>query len=132
MYPLLTLLLAGEDDIPETPSSSEDNGGFDGGGVMGVASSHKQTGREPLPAGNGEEKPCKAFWIMGRKWTNQAEGGSKMLDSFLELKLENERLRQELKELQSRPYHARARDGGGAWMGSSRLFNRVADLLLHP
>jgi hypothetical protein len=44
-----------------------------------------------------DERPCKAFWVMGRKWTNQGEGGTKMLDSFMELKLENERLRQELR-----------------------------------
>lgn len=116
----------GEDDIPETPSSSEDNGGFDGGGVMGVTASHKQKRRETLPpdivggggggGGGEEEKPCKAFWIMGRKWTNQGEGGSKMLDSFLELKLENERLRQELRDLQSKPYDARARDGGQSYL----------------
>ncbi len=91
---------------------------------MGVTASHKQKRRETLPpdivggggggGGGEEEKPCKAFWIMGRKWTNQGEGGSKMLDSFLELKLENERLRQELRDLQSKPYDARARDGG-AW-----------------
>ena len=44
-----------------------------------------------------DERSCKAFWVMGRKWQGQGDGGAKMLDSFLELKMENERLRQELR-----------------------------------
>lgn len=98
MFAMSPMLPPGEEDTPETPESSEDNGGFDGGGVMGVS----RHGKERVPAAAAmasreEDRPCKAFWVMGRKWTGQGEGGGKMLDSFLELKLENERLRQELR-----------------------------------
>jgi hypothetical protein len=101
----------GDDDIPDTPMSPEGNGGFDGGGVMGVGPSSSRSlsfsKRRASQLNLDGDKPCKAFWVMGRKWTGGGDGGAKMLDSFLELKMENERLRQELRELRERPRDAR-------------------------
>lgn len=89
------------DEGPEISPSPETNGGFDGGGVMGVNPSviEGRNRRRSHP----DERTCKAFWVMGRKWTGQGDGGGKMLDTFLELKMENERLKQELRELYARP-----------------------------
>ncbi|KAJ9098872.1 hypothetical protein QFC19_006210 [Naganishia cerealis] len=95
----------GDEHDQETSSSPEGNGGFDGGGIMGVgfanggfgsgssnrAMSHRRSADDP------PEKSVKAFWIMGRKWCSRNDAGGRMLEHFLELKLENERLKQELK-----------------------------------
>jgi hypothetical protein len=96
-----------EDEDPGTPDSSGSNGGFDGGGVMGTTRAQRRTFQAGISGGMGgidddDERTCKAFWIMGRKWQGQGDGGAKMLDSFLELKMENERLRQELRVSRSR------------------------------
>ncbi|KAL7424878.1 white collar 2 type of transcription factor [Cryptotrichosporon argae] len=42
----------------------------------------------------------RAVWVMGRNVDGVVEGDAMSLEAFLELKLENERLREELKELQ--------------------------------
>jgi len=90
-----------EYDEPGTPDSSGSNGGFDGGGVMGTTRAQRRTFQAGINGEMGmdddDERSCKAFWVMGRKWQGQGDGGAKMLDSFLELKMENERLRQELR-----------------------------------
>jgi hypothetical protein len=90
-----------EYDEPGTPDSSGSNGGFDGGGVMGTTRAQRRSFQAGIGGGMGmdddDERSCKAFWVMGRKWQGQGDGGAKMLDSFLELKMENERLRQELR-----------------------------------
>ena len=95
-YLMLTIAVsAGDEQGPEASSSPEENGGFDGGGVMGVSSmGQKASGRKRGP---DEEAKVKAFWIMGRKWCPRNDGGGRMLEHFLELNLENERLKQELK-----------------------------------
>lgn len=67
--------------------------GFANGGY-GSASGNRQGKRS---ADDSSEKSVKAFWIMGRKWCSRNDAGGRMLEHFLELKLENERLRQELK-----------------------------------
>lgn len=91
-----------EAEDPNTPSSPGSNAGFDGGGVMGTTRGHRQSfAQNANHIGDNviddDERPCKAFWIMGRKWAGHGDGGAKMLDSFLELKMENERLKQELR-----------------------------------
>jgi hypothetical protein len=92
--------LVGDEQGQEPPSSPEENGGFDGGGVMGVSSGMAQNRRrksQMRSADDPAESRVKAFWIMGRKWCPRNDDGGRMLEHFLELKLENERLKQELK-----------------------------------
>jgi hypothetical protein len=91
----LTLSSTGDEQGQDAPSSPEENGGFDGGGVMGVSSMGQKSGSRRR--GADEDGRVKAFWIMGRKWCPRNDGGGRMLEHFLELKLENERLKQELK-----------------------------------
>jgi hypothetical protein len=67
---------------------------------MGVASgSNAQSKRRKSQRRSDDraESRVKAFWIMGRKWCPRNDDGGRMLEHFLELKLENERLKQELK-----------------------------------
>lgn len=101
-------LTGDEQDSADSPDIAT-NGGFDGGGVMGTNRNAQgpygtdMQARSASDSGMGfgadddDERPCKAFWIMGRRWQGQRDGGAKMLDSFLELKVENERLKQELR-----------------------------------
>ncbi|ORX37908.1 hypothetical protein BD324DRAFT_623763 [Kockovaella imperatae] len=52
---------------------------------------------------NGVDLKGKAIWVMGRSTaepTGESDGNAQSLDAFLELKLENEKLREELRELQ--------------------------------
>lgn len=91
----------GDEQAQEPPSSPEENGGFDGGGVMGVSTGSSAQDRRRKSQRRSADEPAesrvKAFWIMGRKWCPRNDDGGRMLEHFLELKLENERLKQELK-----------------------------------
>lgn len=117
------------DEEDESSPASETNGGFEGGGVMAVAPSAIQ-GRARRRS-RSDDQSCKAFWVMGRKWTGSGEGGGKMLDTFLELKMENERLKQELRELHAnppKPVKQEERGGGGGSGGveAANSSSRVA------
>lgn len=65
------------------------------------------------PDGKGGEKICKCFFAMARLYPSK---NNAMLDSFLELKIENEKLRQRLAEVY-REIEGEPDDGAGNVMG---------------
>nr|XP_018260477.1 uncharacterized protein I303_07397 [Kwoniella dejecticola CBS 10117]OBR82635.1 hypothetical protein I303_07397 [Kwoniella dejecticola CBS 10117] len=77
----------------EIPISGTENFGTTQGGTV-----QQQPQGGENSAGNGMKG--KAIWVMGRRVGENILAESSLLDAFLELKLENERLREELRELQ--------------------------------
>lgn len=73
-------------------TSTKKNKNHSGDAIM----SDVKSGRNKTSGSRSEEKVCKCFFAMARPYPSKSTA---MLDSFLELKIENEKLRQKLSEI---------------------------------